>query len=74
MDGAGIGKSLKNHQPLKQAIASLECGFSLISLGYSDQMVSVLDINFCVDVSPGGCIKEVGDEWEWIAILLCYMV
>ena len=50
---------------------SSECGFSLVSLGYSD---SVLEINFWVDASLAGCIRKIRDEWEWIEILLHYVV
>jgi len=66
----GIGESLGNHQPLERAIASSECGLCLVSLGYSDEMVGVSEVDFRVDASLAGRIKEVRNEREGIAILL----
>jgi len=51
-----------------------ECGLFLISLGYLDKMVDVSEVNFHVDASFTGRIKEVGNEREGIVILLCYAV
>jgi len=68
--GRGIGESLGNHQPLERAVAGPECGFCLVSLGYSDEMVGVPEVDFRVDASLAGCIEEVRNEREGIAILL----
>jgi len=42
--------------------------------GYSDEMVGMSEVDFRVDVSFTGRIKEVGNEQKGIAILLRYVV
>ncbi|KIN98417.1 hypothetical protein M404DRAFT_157768, partial [Pisolithus tinctorius Marx 270] len=76
-----INESLKSHRhisqteghypPLVRTITSAESGFPFISVCDADQMIGMAEVNLCVDFVAAWRVKQVGDEWQWIAIFFC---
>ena len=48
----------------------MESGFPFITFGDSDKVVCMSEINFGIDTTFLGSIKEISNEWKWILVLL----
>ena len=57
----GVSETKGHHQPLEEAIAVGEGGLPFISISNADQMISMLEIEFGVDLSSIWGFKQVGD-------------
>ena len=60
--GRGISKSERHNTPFKRPISGPEGSFPFITFCYSDQMVSMTKIDFCIDFCFSWRVKEVADE------------
>ena len=59
--GGRIRKSERHDTPFEGAIAGTESGFPFITLMDMDQVVRVMEVNFCIESCLSWAIKEVGD-------------
>ena len=70
----GVSETKGHHQPLKGATAGVEGGLPIISVGNADQMISMPEIEFGVDLSSTWGFKEVGGTGKWVSVLFCDLV
>ena len=60
--GWGIGKSERHNTPFKRPISGPESSFPFITFCYSDQMVSMTEIDFGIDFGFSWRVEEITDE------------
>ena len=53
----GVGEPLGHHQPLERPVSGLECGFPFIAISDTDKVVSVSQVDLCIDSRLAGCIQ-----------------
>ena len=59
--GRCICKSKRNDPPFEGAIVGAESGFPFITLSDTDQVVHVMEVNFCIESCLLWAVKEVRD-------------
>ena len=59
--GRCIHKSKRHDMPFEGAIAGMESSFPFIALMDMDQVVCVMEVNFCIESCLPRAVKEVGD-------------
>ncbi len=69
-----IGESKRHDMLFKGAIAGPEGCFPFITFGYAYKMISMLKIQFGVDVGRAHGVEEIRNEWKGIAIFLGCLV
>ena len=67
--GGSVRKSEGHYEPFEGSVFCAERGFPLVAFRDADQMVSVSEVNFCIDTSFTGTVEEIGNERKRIAIL-----
>ncbi|EKM75789.1 hypothetical protein AGABI1DRAFT_45772, partial [Agaricus bisporus var. burnettii JB137-S8] len=61
--GGRIGESKRHNQPFKGTIASTESSFPFVTISNADKMIGMPEVNFGIDVSFAGRVKEIGNKW-----------
>src|ERR1700678_394618 len=51
-------------------IASAKSGLPFITFSDADKVISVAEVERCVNTSFAGCIEEVRNEWKWVPVFL----
>ena len=69
-----IGKSEGHNSPFIRTISGAKGGFPFIVFGDLDQMVSVPEVDLCIDSGLSGCVQKVSREWERVSVLFCDLV
>ncbi len=49
---------------------SAESSFPLVTLTDADEIEGVLQVQDCEDTTSLNAVKQIVEEWEWVAILL----
>src|SRR5882724_4776772 len=70
----GIGKSHWHYQELKGAIACLESCLPLMAHCDANIVVASTEVKFGVDHCAAQLIKEIGNKWNQVEILLSNLV
>ena len=60
--GRGISKSERHNTPFKRPISGPESSFPFVTFCYSNQMVSVTEIDFGIDFGFSWGVEEITDE------------
>ncbi|KAF9228949.1 hypothetical protein BS17DRAFT_690707, partial [Gyrodon lividus] len=60
--GEGIGEPKGHHQPLVQAVVSLEGGFPFIPRNNANKVICVAEVDFGIYLGAARGIEEVGDQ------------
>ena len=68
--GRSVSKSEWHDEPFKGAITCLECSLPFVTIGDSDEVVGVSEVNSGVDVGFAGSGEKVGNERQRVAVFL----
>ena len=55
---------------LERPIMGVESCFPFISVSYADQVVGTVEVQLGEGVGGVKLVKQVGDEWQWVMVLL----
>ena len=69
-----VGEPHWHDQELKGAIAHSEGHIPLVACCDTIIVVASMEVKLGVDLHAAQLVKEVGDEWDWVPILLCDLV
>src|SRR5436190_22704849 len=72
--GRGISKSERHNTPFKRPISGLESSFPFITFCYSDQVIGMMKIDFCIYLCFSWRIEQVTDEGKRISVLFGVLV
>ena len=48
----------------------MKSGLPFMTFSDADQVISMLEVERCINMSLAGCIEEVRNEWKWIPVFL----
>src|SRR6185369_12585218 len=65
----GVGEAKWHDSPFKRSIAHVESGFPFVSFSNTNKVVSVSEVEGCVDSSFSGGLEKVGNQRKRIAVL-----
>ena len=68
--GRSVSKSEWHNEPFKGAVTCPECGLPFVTIGDSDEVVGVSEVNSRVDAGFAGGGKKVGNERQRVAVFL----
>ena len=72
--GWGVSHSEEHNGRFEQSFIGDECSFPLISVLYSDIIVSPTDIEFSEQGLASCLVNELWDEWQGVGILDCPLI
>ena len=64
-----ISQTEGHNTPFEGAISGVKGGFPFVTFLDLDEVVHVLQVNYCIYRGLSWTVKEVGDMWKWVSVL-----